>query len=441
MRYAVYNLSIHPPINLRTNLRINLRVNLRIPGMLSSFSSRFFSSLLFALLFLVEASAQNWAGAEGLLVGKIASATGPKTMALEVLNRSSLNAALSDDIRRNLLTQLAATGVRFLTAEQAAVSVRVTLSEDLRSYVWVAEIRQGANAPSVVMVSLPRSAVRAVEPAPAAVMELREVALWSQAERILDVAFIEGSPARMLVLDPNSVTLYRMQESRWLVEQALAITHSRPWPRDLRGRLLWRTDGDNSHLFDAWLPGVYCRGSGSAALAMTCSESADPWPIGADLFSQTTSFAFSRNFFSGTLSPGVGTQTTAPAFYSAAAVPREHSSWWLLAAVDGKVHLLDGVTDQVMEKLKWGSDIASLRSGCGSGWQVLATGAGAGRNDKVQAFESIGREPVAASIPLEVGGAVTALWTGSGGTSVVAVVHSWETGEYEAFRLTLTCGR
>ena len=186
--------------NLRTNLRTNLRVNLRIPGILSSFSSRFFSSLLFALLFLVEASAQNWAGAEGLLVGKIVSATGPKTMALEVLNRSSLNAALSDDIRRNLLTQLAATGVRFLTAEQAAVSVRVTLSEDLHSYVWVAEIRQDAHPPAVVMVSLPRSGVLAVEPA-AAAMVLREVSLWSQPEPILDVAVIEGNPALMLVLD------------------------------------------------------------------------------------------------------------------------------------------------------------------------------------------------------------------------------------------------
>ena len=106
---------------------------------------------------------------------------------------------------------------------------------------------------------------------------------------------------------------------------------------------------------------------------MTCFESNDPWPIGADLFSQSASFTSSRNFFSGTLSAGTGTQTRAPAFYSAAAVPREQSTWWLLAAVDGKVHLLDGVTDQVMEKLKWGSDIASLRSGCGSGWQVLAT--------------------------------------------------------------------
>ena len=396
-RHAVYNSPIYQRFNLRVNLRIilritlriNLRINLRIPGILTPLPSRLVSSFVFALLFVAVGNAQNWAGAEEQLAGKIVSATGPKMMALEVLNRSSLSAALSDDIRRNLLTQLAVTGVRFVTAEQAAVNVRVTLSEDLQSYVWVAEIRQGTNAPSVVMVSLPRSAVLVVEPA-AAAMVLREVSLWSQPERILDVAVIEGNPARMLVLDANSVTSYRMQESRWLVEQALPITHSRPWPRDLRGRLVWRTDGDNNHLFDAWLPGVYCRGSGSAALAMTCFESNDPWPVGADGFSQSASFTSSRNFFSGKLSPGTGTLTRAPAFYSAAAIPREPSTWWLLAAVDGSIHLLDGVTDQVMEKLKWGSDIASLRSGCGSGWQVLATGAGAGRNDAVQAFESTG---------------------------------------------------
>ncbi len=244
---AVYNSPIHPPLNLR---HYQFGRQFAHPGMLSPLSPRFFSSLLFALLFVVEASAQNWAGAEGLLAGKIVSATGPKTMAVEVLNRSSLSAALSDDIRRNLLTQLAVTGVRFVTAEQAAVNVRVTLSEDLHSYVWVAEIRQDANPPTVVMVSLPRSAALAVEPA-AAAMVLREVSLWSQTERILDVAVIEGNPARMLVLDANGVTSYRMQESRWLVEQSLPITHSRPWPRDLRGRLVWRRDGDKDHFFDA----------------------------------------------------------------------------------------------------------------------------------------------------------------------------------------------
>ncbi len=426
MRCAVYNSPINP------------RINLRIPGMLIPLSSRFFSSLLFVLLFVVSGNAQNWAGAEGLLAGKIVAATGPKTMALEVLNRSSLSAAATNDIRRNLLTQLAVLNVRFVPAEQAAANVRVSLSEDLQSYVWVAEIRQGANAPSVVMVSLPRSAVLTVEPAPAA-MVLRGVSLWSQPELILDVAVIDGNPARMLVLDANGVTSYRMQDNRWVLEQSVPVAHSRPWPRDLRGRLVLRKDKDR--LFDAYLPGVYCRSSGDVPPAMTCFESNDPWPIGTDLFSQNASFTSARNFFSGALSPGVGSQTTAPAFYSAAAVPREHSTWWLLAAVDEKVHVLDGITDQVAEKLGWGSDIASLRSGCGAGWQVLATGTGAGRSDAVQAFEIPGREPVAVSTPLEVSGSVTALWTESGANGVVAVVHNSETGRYEAFRLTLTCGR
>ena len=134
--------------------------NSRIPDMFTPLSSRLVSSLLFALalLFAVPAGAQNWAGAEEQLAGKIVSATGPKTMAVEVLNRSSLSAAMTDDIRRNLLTQLAALGARFVAAEQAAATVRVSLSEDLQSYVWIAEIRQGANAPSIVMVSLPRPA-------------------------------------------------------------------------------------------------------------------------------------------------------------------------------------------------------------------------------------------------------------------------------------------
>ena len=426
MRYAVYNSPINPLINLR------------IPGMLTPLFSRFFISVLFVLLFVVSGNAQNWAGAEGLLAGKIVAASGPKTMVLEVLNHSSLSAAVTDDIRRNLLTQLAVLGVRFVAPEQAAANVRVSLSEDMQSYVWVAEIRQGSNAPSVVMVSLPRSAVLTVEPA-ASAMVLRGVSLWSQPERILDVTVIDDNPARMLVLDANGVTSYRMQDNRWLLEHSVSVAHSRPWPRDLRGRLVLRRDKD--HLFDAYLPGVYCRGLTGPPPAMTCFESSDPWPIGTDLFSLNASFTFSRNFFSGVLSPGVGNQTTVPPFYSAAAVPREHSTWWLLAAVDEKVHLLDGVTDQVAEKLGWGSDIASLRSGCGSGWQVLATGAGAGRSDAVQAFEVAGREPIAVSTPFEVSGAVTALWTESGANGVVAVVHNSETGGYEAFRLTLTCGR
>jgi hypothetical protein len=407
--------------------------------MLTPFPSRFVGSFLsvLTLLFAVSAHAQNWAGTEEQLAARILSATGPRTMAVEVLNRSSLSASMAADIRRHLLTQLAVLGVRFVPAEQAAANVRVSLSEDLQSYLWVAEIRQGANAPSVVMASLPRSTPLPVEPA-AAAMVLRRIPLWSQPKRILDVAVSDGSPARMLVLDADGVTIYRLQNSRWQREQALPIIHSRPWPRDLRGRLMLGKDKD--YLFDVYLPGVYCRSSAATPPGMTCHDSDDPWPIGADLFSQSASFTSSRNFFGGALSPGVGKVVTAPAFYSAAAIPRGQTTWWFLATMDGRVHLLDGETDQVSQKLGWGSDIAGVRSACGSGWQVLASGNGEGANDTVRAFEVTGREPVAASAPMEVSGAITALWTEAGGTGAVVVAHNSETGSYEAFRLIVTCG-
>jgi hypothetical protein len=350
--------------------------------------------------------------------------------------------------------------VRFVSAEQAAARVRVSLSENLQNYVWVAEIQLGPNQTpdktanetllpesSVVIVSFPRPETRAAEPEPAA-MVLHKAPLWSQQERILDLAVLEGNPARMLVLDSRGMTFYRQQDGRWQVEQSLAIAHSRPWPRDLRGRLALRKD----HLFDAYLPGILCRGATASPFSMTCYESNDAWPIGTNLFTLNANFVSARNYFSGSLLPGAGSSivggttrgvnpmTTAP-FYSAAAVPRGESALWLIAAVDGQVHLLDGATDQVVGKLKWGSEIASVRSGCGSGWQVLATGNEEGSSDTVRAFEISGRGPVAASAALEIDGSITTLWTESGETSAVAVVRNLETGGYEAFRLTLTCGR
>jgi hypothetical protein len=269
-------------------------------------------------------------------------------------------------------------------------------------------------------------------------MTLKSIPLWSHAERILDVAVIDGNPTWMLVLDENSVAFYRMQDGKWQLEQSNSIAHSRPWPRDLRGRLV--LGKEKGHLFDAYLPGVFCRSSDASLPVMTCSDSDTAWPVGMEMFNLNAAFASPRNFFSGALSPGVGRQAMAPAFYSAAPVPREQTAWWLLATVDGQIHLLDGNTDQVVEKLGWGSDLASVHSGCGSGWQVLATESGAGKIDTVRAFEVTGREPIAASAALDMNGAISALWTEFGGGSAVAVVHNSETGSYEAFWLTVTCG-
>src|ERR1039458_10906876 len=88
-------------------------------------------------------------------------------------------------------------------------------------------------------------------------LSLRKIPLWTQAEPILDVAVLEENitPSHIAVLDAEKVLLYRWQGEKWQQEQALGIVHARPWPRDLRGRLIPARD----HLLDVYLPGVICR--------------------------------------------------------------------------------------------------------------------------------------------------------------------------------------
>ena len=104
------------------------------------------------------------------------------------------------------------------------------------------------------MVSLPRPAGTATshESVP---LSLRKISLWTQDDPILDVAVLEenATPTRIAVLDAEKVSLYRMQGGKWQQEQTLGIVHARPWPRDLRGRLIPAKD----HLLDVYLPGSH----------------------------------------------------------------------------------------------------------------------------------------------------------------------------------------
>jgi hypothetical protein len=391
------------------------------------------------LLLMVPAtmfSATDWHAPVAQLAAKIAAATGPGAVAVEFTNRSSLSPTESDDIRRRLWTELAALGVHLVAADQAAATVQVSLSENLREHVWVAEIHVGNNEPTLVMVTAPRTEPAAGE-RPTAPLTIHKAVLWTDDNRILDVALPTGSPQIMIVLQANSVGLYAVQNGHWQAQQTLAITHARPWPRDLRGRLVLRKD----HLFDAYLPGVLCQSTTVAPLALRCRESDDPWLLATEPSALSAFFTASRNFFTGVLSPGVQKQTSTAPFYSAAALPRDKYTLWIFSALDGQVHLLDGMTDQTTARWGWGSDIAGVRSGCGSGWQVLASSRDAGAGDTVQAFEMADREPAAVSAAVEFGGSITALWTDSDSSSVIAVAQDSETGRYEASRLSITCSR
>lgn len=400
---------------------------------LPGFSRR--ALLFFLILWSGRMSfAADWAPAEQELARKIVAATGPGAIAVDVVNRSTLSKKDVDEISRGMRAQLEALGARTVKPEQAAATVQIVLSENLQNHVWVGEIHQGAGEFSLVMISVPRSDtvtfVRETAP-----ITIRKIPLWAQEERILDIAVLEEAqgPSHIAVLDPEKIAIYRLNQGRWQQEQSLPISHARPWPRDMRGRIVLRQD----HLLDAYLPGVFCQSSGNTPL--NCRESDDPWPL-SSLFPLGGFFAPTRNFFTGVLSPGVGKQTSTAKFYSAAPLPRTNYTLWIFAGVDGQAHLLDGVSEQ-NARLNWGSDLASVKTSCGSGWQVLATRTGDNSGDTIRAFEFPDRDPVAVSEAVEFSGGITALWTETKGGTAIAVSRNAETGNYEAFRLAMACGQ
>jgi hypothetical protein len=421
------------------NLNHNPVYNSPVPDMWKPASPSLRSACLaiflvgFLTLCFDNAPAADWASPEHQLAQKILAASGPGAIYLEVTNRSSLGSKDAEEITRGLNTQLAALGARFVAPEQAAVNVKVSLSENLQSYVWVAEIKQGSES-SVALVSVPRVATfgYAHEAVPTTI---RKTPLWSEDKRILDLITIDTSPAHLIVLTPDQLEIYRLQDGRYQQDQALPITHSRPWPRDLRGRLMLSKD----HAFDVYLPGVFCQVSGTTALGLSCRQSDDPWPLGTRDSGQNAFFSPTRNFFTGALTPGLGTQKAVAPFYSAAAVPHDKYILWIFTSTNGEVHLLDGITDQA-SRFGWGSEIASLRSPCGIGIQVLAirsTAAG----DSIRAYELPDRDPVPVSASAEFDGTITALWPEPSGNTALVISQNQDTGKYDAFRLAITCGQ
>jgi hypothetical protein len=392
-------------------------------------------ALLALVLALCAFAMAQWTEPVTHLSREIAAITGPGAVSLNIRNLSSLPADQVPAIRRELQNHLSAAGVRIVNPASAAGEVKITLSENAPGYVWVAEVQQGAER-KIAMVTAPRPP--SVAPAPnGPSLAIRKTPLWTQDAPILDLVLITaGNEPYMIVLDAANVSLYRMTGGHWTMAQQFAIPHTGAWPRDLRGRLVAARD----HLFDAYLPGVDCSSTATPPLSLACHPGDDPWPIANG---QTALFGAARNFFTGVVTPGIGRQTSVPAFYSAAGLPRSNYTLWVFARTDGSVHLMDAVNDVAVRSARdWGSDLAAVKSSCGSGAQLLVSGAGdAEAADTVRAFEIADREPVEVSPAAEFPGPVTALWPSSDGRSAIALTKNLKTGKFDAFELAITCGQ
>jgi hypothetical protein len=387
-----------------------------------------------ALLFFLPAAAtaaQDLSGAARELARKTAAFAGKgDTVSVACRDLSSQRPAALGELRRIFEAALSEAGLRL--SETGAVEAHLTLSEDQSQFLLVEEARKGDDR-QVWIAWWKREAAADRMPARVALDKKR---VWEQDEQILDAALTETA---MLLLAPSKVTVYARAASStgvWEPRQSAPLTPPKPWPRDLRGRL--RITGEN---FQVFLPGMVCTGALDSVPSMQCHAAEEPWLLESGSRGiLLANFAAGRNYFDGHVVTQAGLRKTVAPFYSAAEAEDQGRSFWLLASLDGRTQIVDASFDPVGAIAGWGSDIAGVDAGCGSGSQTIATRATDGNEpDAVQVFAVANRTAAPLTEAVAFAGPVTALWP-AGATSVLAVERDLTTGKYAAYLLTVACG-
>jgi len=380
------------------------------------------------------------------LAAKIAAALSPgEAVALNVRNLSSLGPVNVTAIRRSLEAELQGRGIRLVPTSVGPVEVTVTLAENSQGPVWVAEVQHGETLRTIV-IALPRSAAAPFRTVPALAVE-KEL-IWEQESPIVDLALLDTVDQSMAVLEADKLSLYKRRGDLWELRRAFSIPSKQPWPRDLRGKIL-RQRTESSDLLLVFLPGTQCGFSmhespeGPAPNCEPAPESSLIFPIlkGQEVVGATR-IPPGRNFFGPEFRADAFHATLPEPFYSAAVLADEHGKdLFLLSGVKGRVYFYDhrGISAGTADLR--GSELVGIKTKCRGGWQLLATGAGDWTQpDLLQAYEVQAGVATPVASPAEFPGPIISLGSSSDG-SAIAVVANLMTGRYEAYRVSVYCGR
>jgi hypothetical protein len=380
------------------------------------------------------------------LAAKIAAALSPgEAVALNVRNLSSLGPVTVTAIRRSLEAELQGRGIRLVPSRVGPVEVTVTLAENFQGHVWVAEVQRGETLRTIV-TALPRSAAAPFRIVPTLAVE-KEL-IWEQDSPIVDLALLDTVDQSMAVLEAGKLSLYKRRGDLWELRRVFSIPSKQPWPRDLRGKIL-RKRIESSDSLLVFLPGTQCGFSmeespeGSALNCEAAPESSLIFPIlkGQGVVGATR-IPPGRNFFGPEFRADAFHATLPEPFYSAAVLADEHGNdLFVMGGVDGRAYSYDhrGISSGTTDLR--GGELVGIKTNCRSGWQVLATGAGDWTQpDLLRAYEIYAGAATPVASPAEFPGPIISMGSSSDG-SAVAMVANLMTGRYEAYRVSVYCGR
>jgi hypothetical protein len=416
--------------------------------------------VMFFVAVLSAASAQNstpppqqWNDAMSQLADKIAAAVRPPhSLALDVIeNNSSISPADAAALSRLLETELATRKIRVTQEDSPETIVYVKISEGVEGPSMTAEIRRRDDEDSkgqIAIVALQKRATTSSGDVGVSLILQRKF-VFAQAEPILDFMgpdASDGPSPRLMVLDRDRVAYLRLDQRQWSLDSSVPVRSRFPPSRDPRGLIAKDDDGIRVHL-----PHDYCVGAGRTDVKCRPNVRTKPavdvalgqsWPLmGGGPQKPSAGYASYRNYFDGPITFFGDVMTVLPAFYSSALMNDQKNAPWILAELDGKARLYDGLASATAIFSGWGDNLVSVAADCDSAWLVLVTGAGDWMaRDTLQIYRVADHQAATVGQPLEFSGPILALWPAEDGKSVRVVSRNLQTGLYEASIVSVSCG-
>lgn len=309
---------------------------------------------------------------------RLSARVGRRPLAVTWQNISTMPPEEADTARKHFesIFEMSVTGLE----------AKATLSENQRGYLIVLQQVDG----KVYMESWARPPAKPVKPP----FQLKRTPLGESPRPILDAAVSPDGQTTVL-LEP-----FRISASEG---RSAGLGLPRPLPRDPRGRVQALDSGE----IKVQLPGMRCTGS---LKRMQCSSSDEVWIVPG------------RNYFKG--ARGL--------YYSLADIDGDTFQ----SELDGHTRLYVNQTEPARVLENWGSELATVESGCGAKVQLVTSL----ETDAAQAFEYFAGRLQPSTAPLPTDGPIVAMWQASERhDQVTIVVRNRTKGTYEASRLAINC--
>jgi len=369
-----------------------------------------------------NARADSLEEAARALARKVWSSIHATSVTCDFRNLSSLRTAEFANLSAAFQEELQRRGVKILPAD-ATVSLLVSVTQNLTEYIGVVQIQRKESTETIMETIGLVNGLAALEPAFSLVLQ-REL-LFSQDSPILDVV-LDGDTRHAYALGIQEISFYESRDEHWTLTGSERLPTHRALERDGRG--LFALGVDSQAVY--W-PGELCRISFVDRKEWSCESTTDHLPVR-------------------TVSPTAIAGKKLGAWISAAQFETEGKTQIVVTGQDGLARLYGDGAEPVAVFSNWGSEIASVYSGCGSGWQLLVTGKGDWtKTDEIQAIDIKDRRAQSVSASMEFPGPIVALHTPATRTAenpstnarAVAVDRNLQTGRYEAYQLSITCSK